>query len=165
MSKRQPVYLRTVRLIDPQTGAEVSAFVPAGHADASTIRERGITIGNTLRADITRPRNVQFHRLAHAIGGLVAQNIEAFEGMGQHQALKQLQFESGVECDVTRTEVPGVGVLESKRPRSLAFDAMEQSAFYEFVAGVCGYIARTYWPMCTPEQVEQMAEAMVREAA
>ncbi len=107
------------------------------------------------------PRNLGFHRLAHAIGGLVADHIDRYDGMGQHQALKELQFDSGIECDVTRTEIPGIGILESKQPRSLAFAEMEQGRFHDFVAGVCEYIAREYWPQCTPEQVEQMADAMV----
>ena len=98
--KRQPIYLRAVRLINPASGAEVSAFVPAGATDANTVKERGIKIGNILRGDLTRPRNIQFHRLAHALGGLMADNVEKFAGMSQHAVLKKLQFESGVECDL-----------------------------------------------------------------
>lgn len=165
MSKRQPVYLRTVRLVDPETGAEVSALVPAGATDHRTLRERGVTIGNTLRADITKPRNLEFHRLAHAIGGLVAENIEPFAGMGHHDALKKLQRESGVECDISYIEIPGGGALEHRQPRSMAFDSMDQGQFHKFVAGICQHIVRQHWPTCTPEQVEQMATAMVRETA
>lgn len=159
--KRQPVYFRAVRLIDPQTRVEVSAFVPAGAADANTIRERGIKIGNILRGDLTRPRNVEFHRLAHAIGGLVAESIDKFSGMNHHEVLKRLQFESGVECDITRTDLPEFGmVLENKQPRSLAFDCMEQGEFYEFVRGICTHISTEYWPQCAPEEIEEMAKAM-----
>ncbi|WP_110647587.1 hypothetical protein [Salinicola peritrichatus] len=164
-SKRQPIYLRTVRLIDPQTGAEVSAMIPASATDQNQIRERGITLGKVLRADLTEPRNPQFHRLAHAIGGLCIEHIEAFEGLGQHEALKKLQRESGVECDISYIEIPGGGALEHRQPRSMAFDSMDQTRFYQFVSALCGYIARTYWPTCTAEEVEAMADAMVREAA
>lgn len=164
--KRQPVYLRAVKLIDPTSGAEVSAFVPAGAADANTVKERGIKIGNILRGDLTRPRNIQFHRLAHALGGLMADSVDKFAGMTHHEVLKKLQFESGVECDVTRTELPEFGmVLENKQPRSLAFDCMEQGQFYEFVRGICTHIASEYWPQCTPEEIESMAQAMPGVAA
>jgi hypothetical protein len=164
--KRQPIYFRAVRLVDPQTGLERSAFVPASAADLNTIQERGIKIGDVLRGDVTRPRNIEFHRLAHAIGGLVAENIEKFAGKKHHEVLKQLQFESGVECDVTRTELPEFGmVLESKQPRSMAFDCMEQGAFYEFVRGICTHIASEYWPQCTPEEIESMAQAMLGVSA
>ena len=160
-NKRQPIYLRAVRLIDPASGAEVSAFVPAGAADVNTIKERGINIGNIVRGDITRPRNVEFHRLAHALGGLVAESIDKFAGMNHHEVLKRLQFESGVECDVVRTELPEFGmVLENKQPRSLAFDCMEQGEFYQFMRGICSHIVHEYWPECSPEEVEAMAQAM-----
>jgi len=165
MSKRQPVYLRAVRLVDPSTGAEVSALVPAGAADQQVIRERGVTIGNLLRADLTKPRNLQFHRLAHALGDLVRQNIDGFEDMSSHEVLKRLQRECGAECEISHIEIPGGGALEYRQPRSMAFDAMDQTRFYEFVAALCGHIARTYWAQCTPEEVEEMASAMVREAA
>jgi len=160
MSKAQPVHLR-LEVLYTKDGAPRAAWVAASATDATALRERGYKPGDITRNDMRAPRNLAFHRLAHAIGGLVAEHIERYEGMGQHQALKELQFDSGIECDVTRTEIPGVGILESKQPRSLAFASMEQGRFYEFVAGVCGYIACEHWPQCTPEQVEEMASAMV----
>lgn len=165
MSKQQPVYMRAVRLVDPTTGAEVSAFIPASGTDMQNIRERGIKIGTTLRCDMKQPRNLQFHRLAHALGRIVSENIDAFTGMQAHAALKKLQTDSGVECDVTKTDIPGVGVLETKAPRSMAFDAMEQSRFFTMMTGLCQHIASQYWPQCTAEQIEDMASAMVQERA
>lgn len=162
MSKPQPIHMR-LEVLYTQQGAPKAAWVAASATDANAMRERAYKPGDIVRGELKKPRNVQFHRLAHAIGGLAAEHIDRYQGMGQHQALKELQFDSGIECDVTRTEIPGVGILESKQPRSLAFDAMEQGEFHQFVAGVCGYIARTYWPQCTPKQVEEMADAMVKE--
>jgi len=160
MSKAQPIHLRLTILRDDD-GNKRAAWVAASATDATAMRERGYKPGDITRNDMKAPRNLGFHRLAHAIGGLVAEHIDRYEGMGQHQALKELQFYSGIECDVTRTEIPGVGILESKQPRSLSFAEMEQGRFHEFVAGVCEHIAREYWPQCTAEQVEQMADAMV----
>ncbi|WP_414499410.1 hypothetical protein [Zymobacter sp. IVIA_12111.31 C1] len=165
MSKQQPVYMRAVRLVDPTTGAEVSAFIPASATDASIVRERGVKIGTTLRCDMKQPRNLQFHRLAHALGRLVAQNIDDFTGKNAHDALKKLQTDSGVECDITHTDVPGFGVLVSKQPRSIAFDRMDQGRFFQLMSELCTYIAKTYWPQCTAEQIEEMALAMIQERA
>lgn len=160
MSKEQPIHLRLMILRD-EAGNQRAAWVAASATDATAMRERGYKPGDVARADMKQPRNLSFHRLAHAIGGLAADHIDRYDSMGQHQALKELQFDSGIECDVTRTEIPGIGVLESKQPRSLAFASMEQERFFKFVAGICEYIAREYWPQCTPEQVEEMANAMV----
>lgn len=164
MSKQPPVHLR-LEVLYTKDGAPRAAWVAASATDAKLLRERGYKPGDMARSEMKQPRNPAFHRLAHAIGGLVAEHIDDFAGMGQHEALKELQFKSGIECDVTRTEIPGVGILESKQPRSLSFDSMEQERFYKFVSGACEYIASTYWPQCTPEQVEQMAEAMVGASA
>jgi len=167
MSKkaRQPLYLRTVRLVDPATGQQVSALVPAGAADAEAIRERGVTIGQMLRADLTKPRNPEFHRLAHALGDLVRKNIDGFSDTTAHGAIKRLQEQSGIGCDVTRTDIPGLGVLVSKQPKSIAFDSMDQGEFYELVRSLCRFIAERYWPQCTAEEVEAMVDLMPGEVA
>ncbi len=162
MSKQPEIHMR-LEILYTKDGAPRAAWVAASATDANLMRERGYKPGAVARADIKSPRNLGFHRLAHAIGGLAADHIDRYHGMGQHKALKELQFDSGIECDVTRTEVPGVGTLESKKPRSLAFASMEQEPFFQFVSGICSYIATEYWPQCTPEQVEEMAQAMVSE--
>ncbi|RUR26822.1 hypothetical protein ELY33_17085 [Vreelandella andesensis] len=165
MSKEQPIHLR-LEILRDDNGNQRAAWVAASATDATAMRERGYKPGAVTRADMKQPRNIGFHRLAHAIGGLIAEHIDDFNGMGQHEAIKELQFKSGIECEVTRTEIPGIGILESKQPRSLAFSAMEQERFYKFVASVCEYIAQGYWPQCTPEQIEDMASAMIsREEA
>lgn len=164
MSKRQPIYLKTRRLVDPDTGAQVSALVPAGAADYNQIRERGVTIGQLLRADLTRPRNSEFHRLAHKLADLVRQNIDDFSGLGAHEALKRLQEQAEVECDVTLTDIPGLGTLRSVKAKSIAFDAMDQTRFYQLVRAISTYISTTYWPQCSPEEVESMIQLMPEEA-
>ncbi|WP_414501280.1 hypothetical protein [Zymobacter sp. IVIA_12111.31 C1] len=95
----------------------------------------------------------------------MAQNIDDFNGKNAHDALKKLQTDSGVECDITHTDVPGFGVLVSKQPRSIAFDRMDQGRFFQLMSELCTYIAKTYWPHCTEEQIEEMALAMIQERA
>lgn len=162
-AKRQPVYLRVVKLIDPATGNVVPALVPAGAADNSVLRDRGLKTGALVRADVTRPRNPEFHRLAHALGTLVRVNIDGFERYEAHGALKKLQQDSGHGCEETIIEVPGMGSLLCRQPRSIAFDCMDQGEFYQLMRNLCRYIAETYWPQCTPEQVEQMVDLMPLE--
>ncbi|MBW5800659.1 hypothetical protein [Halomonas elongata] len=164
-SKRPRVYMRARKLIDPATGQMVGAFMPAGAADASIVRGRGYKDGELLRADLFLPRHLEFHRLAHALGGLVAENIEGFEGLDHHQAIKRLQEKSGEGCEITRTEVPGFGVLEHRAPYSIAFDEMDQAEFYKLMRALCRFIASEYWPHLEPEQVEEMIELMPTEAA
>lgn len=163
-AKRQPIYLRTVKMIDPETGQFRPVMVPAGAADANALRERGVKTGQQLRADVTLPRNYEFHKLGHKLANLVRENIEGFEGLDAHQTLKKLQEEARVECDITRTWLPQLGMMEHAKARSMAFDQMEQGAFYQMIRGISTHIAQAYWPQCTPEEIEQMIELMPQEA-
>ena len=119
----------------------------------------------SLQLALTKPRHPGFWRLAHRIGALCAQNIDAFSSLSPHQAIKKLQFDTGLWCDITETEIPVMGTLVSKQPRSLAFESLDQGEFYELMKSLCRHIAETYWPHLTPEQVQEMAESFIEEGA
>lgn len=74
-------------------------FLPADGTTLARLRARNYAIGDLVFAEFKRPRSPGFHRLAHALGTLFVQNIEAFEGLDAHSCLKRLQLESGVGCD------------------------------------------------------------------
>ncbi|MDE2468113.1 MAG: hypothetical protein KGL35_05075, partial [Bradyrhizobium sp.] len=65
--------------------------------------------GELVFAEFTKPRNPRFHRLAHSLGALIADNIEAFAGVDSHAVLKRLQIEANVGCDEIALNFPGVG--------------------------------------------------------
>ncbi|MFC4729492.1 hypothetical protein [Coralloluteibacterium thermophilus] len=128
------------------------------------LRDRGLRSGDLVFAELRKPRNHGFHRLAHQLGALVAENIAAFEGMDPHAVLKRLQIEANVGCDEVALQFPGVGPCVYRVPRSLSFESMEQGEFQEVVAGLCRYIAKTYWPSLSPEAIERMAGCFVEAA-
>lgn len=74
-------------------------FQPADATTQSRLRTRNYGIGDLVFAELKRPRNPGFHRLAHALGKLFVENIEAFENLDPHTCLKRLQLESGIGCD------------------------------------------------------------------
>ena len=140
---------------------EKGKLVPAGSRDIDALRDMKLAVGEVVHAKIYQPRNPRFFRLAHQLGQLVRQNIPSFENLSGHQVLKRLQFESGVECDLMGTKVPNVGMVEVRIPKSLSFDSMDEVRFKALMSALCQYIATEYWPECTPEQIEQMAGAMI----
>lgn len=142
---------------------EKGALVPAHEPARMALRARGFKTGDLLLADLTKPRNPGFHRMAHALGRLVAENVDAFRGHEAHLALKRLQLESGAGVDVQDMTLPGLGVVRLQKPRSLAFDAMDEGEFHEIMRAICRTIADKYWQSCTPEEIERMAHAMVDE--
>lgn len=142
---RRPIYLTVRRLVDPATGEEVGALVPSHPIDQRLMRERKFTVNREVRAELKQPRNPAFHRLAHAVGNLLSDNVEAFAGLSGHEALKRVQRESGVACEEMELDLgPVIGKVLVKQPRSLAFDEMAEDEFAGFFEGITAYVGEHF---------------------
>lgn len=188
--ERRHILFRVERAVVESTGELVGALVPRFATDRRLMRDRGYRMGDDLRAELSKPRHLGQHRKAHLLGGLVVAQLEGFEGLDQHAAIKRLQRESGVCCEVEqidatpvvtailaaaetllgevatrmlKTVLPEIKQIDVLVPQSLAFDRMEQGEFELFYAGICQHLAERYWPDGDQEQIEQMAELMDRE--
>ena len=120
--------------------------------------------GDLVFAEFTKPRNPGFHRLAHALGALIADNIEAFAGLDPHAVLKRLQIEGNVGCDEISLNFPGVGPCSYRVPRSLAYESMDQDQFHAVIAAMCEYVRAKYWPTVSAAEIVAMADAWVEAA-
>lgn len=147
--KRQPVYFKGRKLLDPETREIVGAFVAASPWDSRRLRD--MKIGEELvRAELSKPRNVKFHRLVHALGQLLADHWPAFAGLPAHEAIKRAQVESGTACEVQIVDMGSldfgaigkveIGLRPVKVARSLAFDSMDEAEFGELFAGLTRWI-------------------------
>lgn len=141
---RRPIYLHVRKLVDPDTGELLGALVPANVIDARLLRERKFTVGKEVRAEMKQPRIVWQHKLAHKIGWLMVDNVEGWEQLSSHDAVKRLQRESGVCCEELEIDVPGIGKLMIKQAESLAFDEMPQDRFEELFDGITEWIGKNY---------------------
>ena len=150
-SKTSRVMLRVVK----------GALAPADAFAAQELRRRGYRVGDILAGEIKKPRNPGFHRLAHQLGNVVADNIEAFQGLNAHAVLKRLQIEANVCCDDIALNFPGVGPCMYRVPQSLSFESMDEAQFQTVMSGLCAYIAKRYWPEMEPGQIEAMADLWV----
>lgn len=133
-------------------------FAPADQGTATRLREKGFHVGDLTFAEFKRPRNPKFHRLVHAFGQILVDNIEQFEELNSHTVLKRLQLEANVGCEEMAVMFPGIGPCTYRIPRSLAFESMDDSEFKEVFDGFCRHVSKTYWPNMTPEAIAQMAE-------
>lgn len=141
---RRPIYLVVRRLVDPATGESVGALVPAHPIDARLLKERKFHVDREVRGELKQPRNAKFHRLAHAVGNLLVENVDAFASLSGHDALKHVQREAGVCCDTMDIDLGTLGRVPVKVPRSIAFDEMEEGEFVQFFEGVTAYIGEHY---------------------
>ncbi|MEN6644601.1 MAG: hypothetical protein ABFE08_19365 [Armatimonadia bacterium] len=167
MSKKstRPVYMTPRRLMDPETGEMVAALVPVSDLDRYLLRQRRVATGKEYRVTVEQARNAKFHRLVHALGKLVSENVDGFDGLRAHDVIKRLQREAGVFCEEQEIEIPGIGKLLVKVAQSIAFDCMDEADFKDLYAAICRHVAATYWPELDESAVEVMAGLMPTEAA
>ena len=140
---------------------------PADGYSAKRMNERGYAVGDKLLNDMTKPRNPGFWGLAHRVGAMVVNNVEGYEGLDAHDALKRLQIEGNIACDEIPAfmEILGQKILVRQRiPRSLSYASMDEGEFRGVMKQFCAFIASEYWPGLTPEQVERMADVMPEAA-
>lgn len=155
----RPIYASCMRVVDPAPGEEQGAFVPPHDIDRRLAKDRGYRAGREYRLEIKESRNAAFHRLAHAIGHLLVDNVEALRDLDAHAALKQLQLESGICCetvemdatpvvkallDAAEAVLPEIRTISVKVAQSLAIDSMEEGDFSLFFTGITAWIGDYY---------------------
>lgn len=185
--KDKPVYLRVKKMVDPETGELQGCLVPVDHVACEILRQRHTRTGDLVRATLSNPRNVKFHRLVHQLGTVVRNNIESFEGMDSHSVIKRLQAESGVCCELQKISakpvvsavmaaarvivgdrlyskiesiLPEIATIEVLAPSSIAFDCMDDGEFRGLWEGICRHIISRYWPTMTVEGITDLTKLM-----
>lgn len=148
---RRPVYGTIVRVAVLETGEERLAILASHPIDRKLMKERKFREGDELRLEIKRPRNVKFHRLMHAVGQVMVDNVDGWESLDAHGAVKRLQRESGVCCEEVEIDIPGMGTLLAKQAESLSFDEMQPDRFAELFDGITKHIDANYSPDFTTE--------------
>ncbi|KIP87477.1 hypothetical protein SN15_01935 [Stenotrophomonas maltophilia] len=168
---RRPIYATCMRLADPATGEELGSFVPLHDIDRRLAKERGYKVGHEYRLEIKESRNAAFHRLAHAVGNLLVDNVETFRDLDAHAALKRVQLEAGICCEMVEVDatpviaavldaseamlgtgarkvlagvLPEIHTIPVKVAQSLAFDSMEEEDFGAFFKGITAWIGEHY---------------------
>lgn len=133
------VRVTVARMIDPETGEMVGCLRPTHPIDIRSMRERRFTVGKELRATLRQDRNPMFYRKAHVLSGWLADNVEAFSGLSQHDALKKLQELSGIGVESVEYDLTGIGKLTRAEAESLNFADMDEGRFNELWSGADGH--------------------------
>lgn len=155
---RKPIYMEVRRLMVPETGELVGALVPRYACDRRAMRDRKFHVGKELRAELKQARNPGFHRLAHAIGTLVVEQVPEFEHCDAHEAVKRLQRETGICCETMEIDLGPLGKVPVMVPQSLAFDEMAEEDFQRLVQAIFALLASKYWTSMTPEAIENLVQ-------
>jgi hypothetical protein len=169
--RRRSIYFEVKRVVIPETGESVGALVPSTYWDQRAMRERKFSVGTLLRGELVRSRNAKFFRKAHVLGAWLADNVEGFEGLAQHDAVKRLQELSGIGCieESFEMDMGALGIVQAKRivAESLNFEDMDEGRWCELwdggngEGGWLGWLRREKWGLLSSEQIEDV-EALLR---
>jgi hypothetical protein len=118
-------------------------FVAADHLADEDIDAARFRAGEVLECDLRRSRNPGYHRLVHALGKLVARDVDRFSGWGAHDVIKRFQMETGVGCTEIDLEIEGVET-KAKVPKSIAFGAMNQDEFQRLARAMAVRLVEYY---------------------
>lgn len=79
------------------------------------MKARGYHIGDELKGVVTKGRNYSQWKRAHALGLLVATQIEGFEPFANdgHGCIKELQKRSGIACDTVDTTIDAKPIVDA----------------------------------------------------
>lgn len=141
-------------------------LMPASKYAASLLDKRKFTEGQVIRAELSKLRSGSLNKHAHNIGKLCYMHLDDFaEYDGRaHDAIKRLQLEAGIECDEYMIRVDGLQhKVMARQARSFSYENMGEERFNDAIKGICRYISEKYWPSCTDEQIEYMANNQVDE--
>jgi len=136
------------------------ALVPADRYSSDALKARRLGPSDVVFATLRKPRNPKFHRLAHALGQMLVENLDEFADLDSHSVLKRIQLEADIGCDQMAINFPGLGPCSYRIPKSLSFESMDQLRFEAVYSAMCRHIAERYWRDLTPERVAEMAELM-----
>lgn len=152
--KRDPVYVRVMRLVDPATGEELGSFVPANSEEREVVRLRGYKLGTVMRAEFHHIRNAKFHRLVMKILGIVVENSDRL--LNTDQLLTEIKIKLGrVDTTIDQSNGRVYYTLQS-----ISFDDMDQDEFDKFYAELKPLLARDYFGGVPDRIVDEIAEMM-----
>lgn len=172
-----PIHFEWVKVVIEDTGESRMAMVALDDVAGRQCRERGYRPGDHVKAEIKQVRNLQFWRFVHLLGGWLADNVEDYEGLDSHEAVKKLQRDSGIGCDTTRSDVRDhdgklLYRVVSHQPHSLAFDCMSEDVFRAHWdggkeargnGGWLGYLRRKVYAGMDAPSIDELERMIVGE--
>lgn len=120
----------------------LNGLTPEDEQAAKTLR--GIKPGEVIAVEVTRPRNIQHHRLYWAMVSKIASAIDA----DPENVSDVLKLKTGHFVTVQTKSGP------VQLPRSISFAAMDQAGFKDFFERCCRVISTEWLPHMSAKEVQ-----------
>lgn len=127
----------------------VHGLMPEDDAAAQTLK--GVRIGASVAVEVSRPRNIQHHRLYWKLCSVIAESIGA---------------EPETISDVLKLRTGHVRTIQTKQglvrlPKSISFAHLDQVGFSAFFDKACLVVCQEWLPHMRADQLRQDIEDMV----
>jgi len=126
---------------------------PADDAGAEILQ--GLKVGAFVAVEVTRPRNIQHHRLYWALCSHIAQAI----GADRENVSDVIKLRTG-HCTIVQTKTERV-----RLPRSISFAKMDQAEFRQFFERCVRVVCEEFLPHQRPSELIREIEQMIGAAA
>lgn len=124
------------------------SIIPAYDTDKEKLKR--FKAGEPFMADVTKPRNLSFHKKAFALFNMVFQNQEVYTNM------EHLRQDITIEAGYFETGVNIHGELV-KRPKSISFAAMDDLEFGEYYNAILDTIVK-YFHFGKQEMIDEIEQ-------
>jgi hypothetical protein len=121
------------------------------HDDAARESMHGVALHTVVQVDVTRPRNIKFHRLYWALCSAIASSI----GASRDNISDVLKLRTG-HFTVVQTKTERV-----RLPRSISFAKMNEAEFRQFFDQCCRVVCEELLPHLAPTKLRREIEDMV----
>jgi hypothetical protein len=121
------------------------------HDDAAREALQGVALQSMVAVEVTRPRNLRFHRLYWALCSAIASSI----GASRENVSDVLKLRTG-HFTVVQTRKERI-----RLPRSISFAKMNEAEFRQFFDQCCRVVCEELLPHLAPTGLRREIEEMV----
>ena len=132
---------------------KLHGLYPVDESGEAVIRK--FASGEVVSINVTRPRNVAFHRKFFAMLNIILQNQDAFKSIDDLLELTKLR--TG-HCHTVLTKAGEVKITDS-----ISFAAMDQDAFNDFYQRACAWVCEEVIPGLSQQDLDAEVAAQLQD--
>ena len=132
---------------------KLAGLYPVDETGEAVIRK--FNMGEVVSVDVTRPRNLAFHRKLFAMLNIVLDNQDHFKSVDD--LLEVCKLRTG-HCHTVLTKAGEVKITDS-----ISFAAMDQDAFNNFYNRACAWVCSEVIPGLSQQDLDDEVAAQLQD--
>lgn len=158
---------RAVMLVVQPDGS----FRAANQDGRNWLKGQGFHVGDRIVSYLYVVPDMKQFRKAHLFAKRLRESSHDFDGMTDHEVIKQLQVDNGIACVREKVILPkaaqellGTRFMNVLKPKSIAPGFMDGSEFDKVWRALANVVAEKYFGVLDADAVERLLELMPEPA-